>query len=181
MQLGSDGSDSLAIWPDSQPGSGQSFFSVYGGAIAPPGDSGQGGAIQDNAQLNLANTIWYGDFNGVGSYGAQVEVQANFSGAASVQVFSSANTGFAEIQLLGTGPTWGLLTLNADTSGLTAHTEAVHVSKGATVTASIDYDGRITCAGSLGIWGHAAPASQPATAVTLADVIAILQTYGLCA
>lgn len=33
----------------------------------------------------------------------------------------------------------------------------------------------------LGVWGHAAPASQPATPVTLADVIAVLQAYGLTA
>lgn len=33
----------------------------------------------------------------------------------------------------------------------------------------------------LGVWGHAAPAAQPAAPVTLADVIAVLQAYGLAA
>jgi hypothetical protein len=33
----------------------------------------------------------------------------------------------------------------------------------------------------FGAWGHAAPATQPITPVLLADVIAVLQAYGLCA
>ena len=33
----------------------------------------------------------------------------------------------------------------------------------------------------LGVWNHAAPGAQPATPVLLADVIAVLQAYGLCA
>lgn len=32
-----------------------------------------------------------------------------------------------------------------------------------------------------GFWNHAAPGAQPATPVVLADVIAVLQAYGLCA
>lgn len=35
--------------------------------------------------------------------------------------------------------------------------------------------------GGLGVFGHAAPTVQPATPVTLADVIAILQGAGICA
>jgi hypothetical protein len=31
-----------------------------------------------------------------------------------------------------------------------------------------------------GFWNHAAPGAQPATPVLLADVIAVLQAYGLC-
>lgn len=66
-----------------------------------------------------------------------------------------------------------------------------------------DYDCRIVAAGGLstadgkgslnfragahqfdtgiGIWGHAAPASQPVTPATLADVIAIIRAYGMSA
>ena len=33
----------------------------------------------------------------------------------------------------------------------------------------------------IGVWGHAIPGAQPATPVTLADVIAVLQAYGLTA
>lgn len=35
--------------------------------------------------------------------------------------------------------------------------------------------------GGLGVFGHAAPTVQPATPVTLADVVAILQGMGMCA
>jgi len=44
-----------------------------------------------------------------------------------------------------------------------------------------DAAGRLTCTKSFGMFGHTGPATQPVTAVTLSDVIAILRGIGACA
>jgi hypothetical protein len=45
--------------------------------------------------------------------------------------------------------------------------------------ASPHFTGTALFAGGIGVWGHAAPGAQPGTPVTLGDVIAVLQAYGL--
>lgn len=51
----------------------------------------------------------------------------------------------------------------------------VHLASAETVT------GAKTFSGGVGVFGHAVPVAQPAVPVTLADVIAVLQAYGLSA
>jgi hypothetical protein len=59
--------------------------------------------------------------------------------------------------------------------------------KGSTVAMHLDrfsnllMGGNVLAGAGLGVWGHAAPGAQPATPVTLADVIALIRAYGLSA
>lgn len=50
-----------------------------------------------------------------------------------------------------------------------------------TANGGLGLQGSITCNLGIGLWGTAPPASQPATPVVLADVIALLRAYGLSA
>lgn len=47
--------------------------------------------------------------------------------------------------------------------------------------ASPSFTGNALVAGGIGVWGHAAPGTQPAAPVTLANVISVLQAYGFTA
>jgi hypothetical protein len=45
----------------------------------------------------------------------------------------------------------------------------------------VDSSGNITTPAGLGVWGHAAPGSQPVAPTDTASIIALLQSYGLSA
>lgn len=65
---------------------------------------------------------------------------------------------------------------------LAATSHYINIQNILTVTGTdVPATSKAVLAGGLGVWGHAAPAAKPATPVTLADVIAAMQAYGLVA
>jgi hypothetical protein len=73
-------------------------------------------------------------------------------------------------------------TADANTTAIAAETAArIAADALKAPLASPHFTGTALFSGGIGVWGHAAPGAQPATPVTLGDVIVLLQSYGFAA
>jgi len=82
--------------------------------------------------------------------------------------------------LVGSGAALGVGTaIQANPLSITGN--LLHLSVNGALMASIDPAGKFLTSAGMGLWGHAAPAAKPAAPVTLADLIALVQSYGMSA
>ncbi|MDQ1401321.1 MAG: hypothetical protein QOE07_1098 [Acidimicrobiaceae bacterium] len=75
----------------------------------------------------------------------------------------------------------GAVAIGCDSTGAGASTTTLNEIKLGTTRHTANIPGALRVGNGVGLWGHATPATQPATPASLADVIAVLQGYGLTA
>jgi hypothetical protein len=124
------------------------------------------GDVQDTANTALAN-----------ANAAQTTANTGVANAATAQ--TTANTALADVATETARATAAEATLTSEITTETASRIAADALKAP--LASPHFTGTALFAGGIGVWGHAAPGAQPAAPVLLADVIAVLQAYGLTA
>ena len=121
-----------------------------------------------------------GGLQGIGSADVQSTADTALSTANTAQTTATAAQGTANTAL--TNAATAQATADANTTAIAAETAArIAADALKAPLASPHFTGTALFAGGIGVWGHAAPGAQPAVAVTLGDVIAVLSAYGLTA
>jgi|SRR5579862_4476293 len=126
-----------------------------------------------NAAQSTANTAQTTADTGVAN-AATAQATANTAQASATTAQGTANTGV-------TNAATAQATADANTAAIATET-AARIAADALLAplASPHFTGNVLVAGGIGVWGHASPGAQPATPVTTADIIALLQSYGFC-
>ena len=121
-----------------------------------------------------------GGIQGIGSSDVQNQAQGAQSTANTAQTTATTAQGTADTAV--TNAATAQSTADANTTAIAAET-AARIAADALLApkANPSFTGNVLVAGGIGVWGHAAPGAQPAVAVTLGDVIAVLSAYGLTA
>ena len=116
----------------------------------------------------------------IGTGDVQDTANTALANAATAQTTATAAQGTANTAVANAATAQA--TADANTAAIAAET-AARIAADALLAplASPHFTGTALFAGGIGVWGHAAPGAQPATPVVLADVIAVLQVYGLTA
>ena len=125
-----------------------------------------------------------GGLSGIGSEDVQATADTALTNAGTAQTTAdtaqtTANTALADVAAETAARTAADATLTASIAAETAARIAADALKAP--LASPHFTGTALFAGGIGVWGHAAPGAQPVTPVTLGDVIAALQAYGIVA
>src|ERR1700752_1723403 len=179
------GTQGLGLYTDSGIGvAGQTYLGMYGGNQDPTGGGTAGGLLaiyagggsgaNDGAGTLYISSDWTTN-NGPNAilqavHGAGAGLEPGGTYLKLQESRTVANSAEAPLSLsANAAPAAGQLLLVAD-AALALSTLAVTLKSGATTKFQINY------AGAFGVFGQTAPTSQPATPVTLADVIALLQS-----
>jgi hypothetical protein len=119
-----------------------------------------------------------GGLPGIATGDVQDTANTALTNANAAQTTATAAQGTANTAL--TNAATAQAAADANTAAIAAET-AARIAADALLAplASPHFTGTALFAGGIGVWGHAAPGAQPAAPVTLGDVIAVLQSYGL--
>ena len=156
------------------PGSGdptQVFFSWMLVIYARTGNQQGVSSIAVQQTANQALT----DAQAAQTAAAAAQTTANTAESAAGAAQTTANTALTNANTAQTSAN----TANAAVAAETARALAAEALLAPKVSPS--FTGNALVGGGIGVWGHASPGGQPATPVTLADVIAVIRAYGLAA